>query len=153
MTVQNRLKYALVFGLFFFSLGGGMLHYYIHPSSKNSYAFVPMIAAIISVGLVPWLFLSKRTLHLGYLLNGFMVIVGSVTMGHYAVVARPIWPDIFILWAKFLMGYALFHLESFPVTADIKPGLKTIRYPHFGFWVVHLLAISTIYTLGATLWR
>lgn len=153
MTVQARLKYALVFALFFFSLGGGMLHYAIHPSSKYSYSYVPMFAAIASVGLVPWLFLSKRTLHLAYLLNGFIVIIGSVTMGHYALAARPIWPDVLILWAKFLIGYALFHLEAFPVAAQLKPGVKTIRYPHFGFWVVHLLAISTVYSLGAVLWR
>lgn len=153
MTVQSRLKYALIFALFFISAGGGMLHYAIHPSSKYSYAYVPMVAAIFSVGVVPWLFLSRRTLHLGYLLNGFTVIVGSATMGHYALVARPIWADVAILWSKFLIGYALFHLESFPLAADLKPGLKTIRYPHFGFWVVHLLAISTVYALGALLWR
>lgn len=153
MVIQTKIRHSLVAALFFFSLGGGMLHYYVHPSAKHAYAYVPMVAAILSAGVVPWLFLSKKTLNAAYLLNGFTVIVGSVTMGHYALVARPIWPDVFILWAKFLIGYALFHIEVFPPGANMSLGAKTIRYPHFGFWVVHLLAISTVYGLGAVLWR
>ncbi|HEY6007739.1 MAG TPA: hypothetical protein VIU40_05400, partial [Geobacteraceae bacterium] len=99
-------------------------------------------------------FYFKRTLHLAYLLNGFAVIVGSVTMAHYAIVtARPLWPDILVLWSKFAIGYALFHLLTFPPTADFRPkGFKALRYPHFGYWVVHLLAVSTVYTLGRLIW-
>ena len=152
MTVHNRLKHALIFGLFFLSLGGAVLHYVIHPSEKYAYAYVPMVTLIVSVALTPWLFYFKKTVHLAYLLNGFAVIVGSVTMGHYALVARPIWPDIVVLWSKFAMGYALFHLLTFPPNADYRPGWKTIRFPHFGYWVVHLLAVSTVYALGRLIW-
>lgn len=154
MIARNRIGYSLVFGLFFISLGGAMIHYHAHPSAKHDFAYVPMVAGILSVLVIPPLFLFKRTLHLAYMLNGFLVIVGTVTMGHYALVSRPIWPDLPILWAKFLMGYALFNIEVFSAAADLKLDLlKAIRYPHFGFWVVHLLTIGTVYTLGAMYWR
>ena len=152
MTVSARLRYALVFALFSISAGGASLHYMAHPPARGDYAYLPMAVGLVSALVIPWLFLSKKTLHAGYLLNGFSVVLGTVTMVHYALAARPIWPEIPILWGKFLIGYALFQLEAFPATANISPGVKTVRYPHLGFWVVHLLAVATVYTLGNLFW-
>jgi len=152
MTVQKRIVHGLVFGLFLLSAGGAVIHYLVHPVSKGPYGYVPMLVGILGLFVIPWLFYFKKTLHLAYILNGFSVIVGTVTMAHYALVSRPIWPDLLILWPKFFMGYALFHFQSFPATTDYSPGWKTIRYPHFGFWVWHLLSISTVYALGHFLW-
>lgn len=152
MTVQARLKYSLVAALALLSLGGMAVHGYVHPLGQASYALLPLAVGFIGVAVTPWLFLRKSTLHLGYLLNGFSAVIGTVAMGHYSLAVAPVFPDILILWAKFLTGYALFHLESFPATANYSPGLKSIRYPHFGFWIVHLLALSTVYSLGHALW-
>lgn len=152
MTVQSRIKYSLIAALFFTALGGLGLHYFVHPLSEAPYAPLPLGIGALGVLIIPWLFLKKSTLHLAYLLNGFSAVVGTITMGHYSLVVVPLFPDIMILWGKFLLGYALFHLESFPATANFSPGIKTIRYPHFGFWIVHLLALSTVYALGQFLW-
>lgn len=153
MIVRNRLRHALIFGLLLLSVAGALLHDAVHPPEKVAYGYVPMITLIVSVALTPWLFYFKRTLHLAYLLNGFAVIVGTVTMGHYSLVNRALWLDIVILWSKFAIGYALFHLLTFPTTADYKPkGFKALRYPHFGYWVSHLLAVSTVYAVGRAIW-
>lgn len=153
MTVKTKVKTALIAGLFFLSLGGLVLHYLIHPAAKADYGYVPLWVCLTGVFVTPWLFISRKTLHAGYLINGFTVIIGTITMGHFALTRRPIWPDIAILWAKFSIGYVLFHMEVFKLEAAPALGWKTIRYPHFGYWIVHLFALSTVYTLGFLFWR
>ncbi len=153
MTVKLRLKTALVSGLFFISAGGVFLHFFIHEPQKHDYGLVPLIVGIISSLIIPWLFCFKKTLHLAYLMNGFACIIGTVTMAHFSVVKAPLFPDIFILWAKFAMGYAIFYLEMFKIESSFKPGWKTIRYPNFGFWAVHLVMFSVVYALGNYIWR
>ena len=153
MIMKLRLKTALVAGLFFISAGGLFLHVFVHEPQKNSFGFVPLVVGIISIVFIPWLFCFKKTLHLAYLFNGFAVIIGTVTMGHFSIVKNLIFPDIFILWAKFALGYAIFYLEMFKIDSSFKPGWRTIRYPNFGYWVVHLVAFSIVYALGNILWR
>lgn len=152
MTVKAKEKLALVLALFLIGAGGLALHYGIHPPAKGAYGYVPMAAGILSSALVPWLFLSRRTLNLGYLLNGFTVILGLVTMGHFALTRRPIWPDLAILSSKLMIGYVIYQREVFNPDSAPKLGFNTIRYPHLGFWFVHLVGFSTVYALGATLW-
>jgi hypothetical protein len=153
MTVKLRLKTALVAGLFFISAGGLFLHLFIHEPQKHAYGFVPLAVATVGSLVIPWLFCFRKTIHLAYLLNGFAVIIGTVTMGHFSLVKGPIYPDIAILWAKFAMGYVIFHLEMYKIDSSFKPGWRTIRYPNFGFWVVHLVVFSVVYALGNILWR
>lgn len=153
MTVKAKLKTALVAGIFFLSLGGVALHYFVHPPAKAPYGYVPFYVGIFSSAVIPWLFCFRKTIHLGYLLNGFTVIIGTITMGHFSLAVKPIWPDLFILWPKFAMGYALFHLELFNLESQTPKGAKFTRYPHFGFWLVHLAMLSAVYTLGNLLWR
>lgn len=153
MTVKEKQKYALVAALFLIGVGGLTLHYFVHPPQKADYGYVPMASGILSAAVVPWLFLSRRTLNLGYLLNGFTVILGLVTMGHFALTRRPIWPDHAILASKLFVGYVLYNQQVFNPEAAPKLGLNAIRYPHLGFWLVHLVGFSTVYALGALVWR
>lgn len=153
MTVKSRIKAALVAGLVFIPAGGLMFHLYIHPPQKAAYGLVPLIIGIISIFAIPCLFCFRKTLHAAYLLNGFAVILGTITMGHFSIVKVPLVADIVVLWAKFSLGYAIFNMEMFKLDTTIKPGWRTIRYPNFGFWLVHLAALSTVYALGAILWR
>ena len=153
MTVKLRLKTALVAGLFFISAGGLFLHLFIHEPQKNAFAWVPMAIGAISIVLIPWLFCFRKTLNLAYLLNGFAVILGTVTMGHFSIVKSPLFADIFILWAKFALGFAIYYTEIFKLDSSFKPGWRTIRYPNFGYWVVHLAGVSVVYTLGRMIWR
>jgi hypothetical protein len=152
--MKNRIKCLLVFGLFFVSLGGGMFHTAFHPYAKTGYGWVPFIAGLLGVLVIPPLFYFRKTLHLAYLLNGFAVIVGTITMLHFSLVMRPLWADILILWTKFAIGRAIFCLEIYPPDSHPKVrGWNLVRYPQLGFWYVHLVVWGAVYFLGNFFWR
>jgi len=152
--MKKKIKFLLVFALFFASLGGGLLHYKVHPFVKVGYGWVPFIVGLITIFIVPVLFYFKKTLNLAYLLNGFAVIIGTITMAHFSLVIRPLWPDILLLWSKFAIGRAIFCLEVYPLDSSPKvKGWNLIRYPQLGFWFVHLAAWSVVYILGNLFWR
>lgn len=127
---------TLLFALFLLALGGFMLHYRIHPfmvADKlhpgtfhfSATFFLANIFPIVDVVLVTILFLFRKTAIFGYLLNGLIVIFGTVLMTHFNIagfMAKPIppsqWimnsmlPDIGIAWADFFVGKALYDFYS-----------------------------------------
>lgn len=145
----------LIFVLFLLALGGGMMHFAFHPVAKHSYGWVPLISAIFSIVVIPTLFLFRKTIHWAYILNGFTVIIGLITMGHFAIVKAPIIPDLLLLLTKLYIGRAIFCVEMTNMENEaFKPKLlQYIRYPHMGFWYVHLILLSLVYFLGNLLWR
>jgi hypothetical protein len=152
--MKKKIKILLIFGLLLTSLGGGWMHYLYHPFAKTGYGWVPFIVGILTVVFVPVLFYFRKTLNLAYLINGFAVIIGTIAMGHFSLVMRPLWPDILLLWTKFFIGRAIFCLEVYPMDSNPRAkGLNWIRYPNLGFWFVHLVAWSLVYFLGQYLWR
>lgn len=152
--MKNHIKIMLVISLFFLALGGLGLHYRIHSIAKHAYAYIPFIAGLLSVIAIPALFMFRKTLHLAYILNGFTVIIGVITMAHFSLVKSPILPDIALVLVKFFTGHAIFCMEVFPMEAEVKnPGWRWIRYPNLGFWAVHLALLSLVYYLGNILWR
>ncbi len=95
-----------------------------------------------------------------------MAIIATVTMSHFAIVHWPspatlklgiilttTLPDILIVWSKFFIGKSLFDLETFGYDSDRARLGKTYRYPNMGWWLVHLVAITIVYSLGNVLWR
>jgi hypothetical protein len=152
--MKKYVEMMLIIALFLTALGGFGLHYRIHPIDKHAFGYVPFIAGLISALAIPALFYFRKTLHLAYLLNGFTVIIGVITMAHFSIVKAPILPDICILLGKFFIGRAIFCVEVFPMDGEIKnPGWRWIRYPNMGFWAVHLVLLSVVYYLGNLLWR
>jgi hypothetical protein len=111
------------------------------------------------------LFSFKKTIEYGYVLNGFLVIIGTVGMAHFSIVHWPapatlgsiilktMLADIVILWSKFFIGKALFDLEFYGYDPNKAKKGKTYRYPNLGWWTVHLVAISLVYLLGNLVWR
>lgn len=111
-----------------------MLHYRVHPflvpdASKagslifNSTKFLSFLFPLIDLVLVTLLFLGRKTAVCGYLLNGLLVIYGTVFMAHFSLAefsAKSIpshdWflkstlPDIALAWADFFIGKALYDL-------------------------------------------
>ena len=165
MTVRTYIKSTLLLALIAISLGGLMLHLRIHPASKNTSNFLPLLSGILSVVIVPLLFSSKKTTSYGYTLNGFLVIVGTIAMAHFSImnwpqpaslesiVIKTTFPDIMVLWTKFFVGKALFDLELFGYDAGRNKAGVTYRYPNTGWWLVHFTAISIVYALSGWLWR
>ena len=165
MSIRSYIKSTLIVALVALAIGGFLLHTRIHPFAKNSSNFVPFISGVLSIVIVPLLFSSKKTLSYGYVLNGMLVILGTVVMAHFSIVH---WPkpfsigtiflnttlaDIALLWGKFFVGKALFELESHGYDAEhVKKGVF-YRYPNYGWWLVHLVVISLVYYLGNLIWR
>lgn len=85
--------------------------------------FLSFIFPVIDVVVVTALFTSRRTCVYGYLLNGIIVIYGTVFMAHYSIaeftakavpagewVLRSTLPDIGIAWSDFFAGKALYNI-------------------------------------------
>jgi hypothetical protein len=130
----SMTKRALFVALLLCALAGLMLHYRVHnfmiqdplhPGRMifDSTRFLSFIFPLADVILVTALFLSRRTAVYGYLLNGLIVIYGTVFMAHFSVAqfsAKSIppqdWllkstlPDIALAWVDFFVGYALYQL-------------------------------------------
>jgi hypothetical protein len=165
MTTKTYVKTILLCALVLISLGGFLLHLRIHPFSENLSYLVPFVAGILSIVVVPLLFSFKRLAEYGYVLNGMLVIVGTIIMAHFSiahwpspatfgtVVLKTTLADILLLWGKFFVGKALFDLEFYGYDPSRGKRGETNRYPNLGWWVIHLAAISVIYYLGHVLWR
>jgi hypothetical protein len=165
MTVKNYIRTTLLLALISISFGGLLLHLRIHPASKNMSNLVPVVSGILSVIIVPLLFMRRKTLSYGYTLNGFLVIIGSIAMAHFAlknlpqpityesILLKTTLPDILVLWTKFFIGKALFDLELFGYDSNRNKGGTAYRYPNTGWWLVHFAAISIVYGLSSWLWR
>jgi hypothetical protein len=111
-----------------------MLHLRIHffmasnPVNPDVRVFSPALFLsnlfpLIDVVLVSALFASKRTALYGFLLNGIIVIYGTVFMAHFSIaqlsaqgappqdwILNSTLPDIAIAWADFFVGKALYDL-------------------------------------------
>ncbi len=154
MTRKN-IKAYLIAALFLVSLGGLIIHYRAHHPSEASFGYVPLVAGLISVIVIPTMFMFRPTLHLAHLLNGFTAIIGIITMAHFSFVHAPLYAHLAIVTAKFYIGRAIFELAIYS-NLDTKPsalGWRTLRYPNMGFWYVHLVVMSAVYALGHFVWK
>jgi hypothetical protein len=165
MTVKTSLRSILLGALITLALGGFMLHSRIHPITQNPSFLVPFYAGILSSVVVPLLFFFPKTIAYGYVLNGFLAIIGTIVMAHFSlahwpaqatlqtILLKTLLADILILWGKFFVGKALFDLETFGYENNRQKTGLTYRYPNMGWWMIHLIAVSLAYYLGNHFWR
>lgn len=123
---------TLLLALFLLAVGGFMLHYRIHPIMVEEKInpgifhidgthFLANLFPFLDVVMVTILFLSARTAVYGYLLNGLLVILGTIFMTHFSIAGfiakgippsqwllKSLFPDILIAWADFFAGKALY---------------------------------------------
>lgn len=123
---------TLLWALALVALGGLLLHFRIHPylvPDKGHPGQVifrgPFLAAtllpLFDLVVVTALFASRRTAALAYLVNGMLVVYGTVLMAHFSIAAlapkaptladwflRSTFPDIAVAWGDFMIGKALF---------------------------------------------
>ncbi len=167
MTQKRYLSLTLVICLFLISLGGFIIHARGHPISALDANYLPFLAGIASILVLPLMFLNKRLIGFAYLANGMLAIIGTISMFHFMFVTLPrgsnlnylvmktTLPDILILWAVFLIGKQIFDLEM--TNANNLDGpknkVKFYRYPNMGYWLIHLGTLSLVYFLGHLLWR
>jgi hypothetical protein len=127
-------KRFLLLALFLLALSGLHLHFRIHnfmvpdglhPGSYifDGTKFLSFILPAIDVVLVTLLFTSRKTVVYGYLLNGLIVIYGTILMAHFSIaeisaksvpfnswLLKSTLPDIGIAWADFFVGKALYDI-------------------------------------------
>jgi hypothetical protein len=164
MLQKQKLRWLLVGGFFFISVGGWILHVRIHPPLDLAANSVPFVAGLIGFTAVAAMFLSRKTLAYAYVINGMLVIIGTITMAHYSVaklpeeitftslIFRTLFPDILILFTNFMLGKALFELEMLKTEeTGVRRG-RFFRYPNMGWWLVHLAALSGVYLAGHLFW-
>ncbi len=128
----KKLPYLL--SLFLLSASGLLLHLRIHPfllpnplvPGETYIDFTNSLSTIlplIDMIFVTILFSFRKTFVYGYLLNGLIVIYGTILMGHFSInqmiiknipfnemLLKSTLPDIGIAWADFFVGKALFDL-------------------------------------------
>lgn len=124
---------TLLWALLFVALGGFLLHYRIHPflvpdrehpgrllfhGSFLAASLLPLLDVVV----VTALFSARRTAVWGYLLNGLIVIYGTVLMAHFSIamlgpkgpaavdwLLKSTFPDILVAWGDFMIGKALYN--------------------------------------------
>ena len=89
MTIKKYIRAILLVALITIALGGFMLHYRIHPIAQNPSFLVPFFSGILSIIIVPLLFLFPKTIGYGYVLNGFLTLIGTVVMTHFSLTRWP----------------------------------------------------------------
>lgn len=128
----ERTRRTLLWALGLVALGGLLLHYRIHPylvADREHPGLLVFRGSFLAATLVPLfdltvvtaLFASRRTAALAYLINGVLVIFGTVLMGHFSIAAlapksppladwllKSTVPDIALAWADFMIGKALY---------------------------------------------
>ena len=165
MSTKTYIKTLLLVTLALLSLGGLLLHLRIHPPTDQAYNYIPVVAGLLGVAVIPLLLAFRRTLDLGYILNGLFVIVGTITMAHLSIVhwtqpttlvsvlLKTTLADILILSGKLFLGKAIFDLETRGYDATLLMAGKWWRYPCLGWWLIHFVAIAAVYALGNLIWR
>jgi hypothetical protein len=165
VSTKTYIKTILLIGLVTLSIGGLLLHSRIHPATEKDENLIPAIIGVMGIVVVPALFWFKKTIAYAYVINGFAVIIGTITMAHFSIAHWPkettvktillgtLLADILILWGKFFIGKAVFDLEFFGYDAGKEKKGKTYRYPNMGWWMVHLAGVSVVYYLGNVLWK
>ncbi|MFZ5515050.1 MAG: hypothetical protein ACOY90_00320 [Candidatus Zhuqueibacterota bacterium] len=153
---SNRQVLNLIVALFFISLGGWLLHLRVHPIADNPAHYIPFVFGLLNVFVAPFLFYFKPTALLAYLINGFGVILGAITMAAFSLSAlsQPVTAselilkttlaDIFILFPKLMLGQMILK-QFYPA------GMGRLFTPLW--WIKHFGYVSIVYALGVYLGR
>ena len=155
MFFKKELKKPIL-ALLFLSLGGWFLHFRIHPISVSPSHFVPFFYGLVSILIVPVMLNYKKTVIIGYVVNGFSVIVGTVLMAHLSfsdfpqpitlpnILFQTTLADIFILLPKLFIGQMIL-LYYYPNGLG---RLFTTRW-----WIKHFCYFAIVYSIGHFLMR
>jgi len=145
-----------LFALFLIALGGWLLHLRIHPFQGNPPNFVPFVFGLLSVFFVPILLSFKQTFLIGYLLNGFSVVIGVVVMATFSLSGLPDPITFSGLMLKTSLSYNLILLSKLFIGQMVlhhyyPTGLG--RMFTAWWWTRHFVYVGTFFAVGHLLWR
>jgi hypothetical protein len=132
---DRTMRHLLLTALVLMATGALYLHLRVHPflapdkSNPGQTLFMGSFMAasffaLLDLVVVSLLFTTRRTAVYGFVLNGMVVIFGTVLMTHFSIVKLSVapsqpWylllfkstlPDIALAWADFLVAATLYHL-------------------------------------------
>ncbi len=164
MKQKSLLRAYLVAGFWFIAFGGWLLHFNVHRPGQDPTDWIPFAADVLSLTLLTVLFAIRKTTPYAYVLNGMLVIIGTITMGHVSLRNLPapvtvgslfthtLLADIIIAWGKFMLGSVIFELNLYKTEEDEHRRGRYWRYPNYGWWWVHAGALAAVYAAGYLLW-
>ncbi len=85
MLAKQYFNLLIKAGLFIVSLRGLLIHLKIHPPTGPSWHYLPYTAGVISVLVVTVLFFFRRGYQFAYIINGMLVIIGTIAMTHFSL--------------------------------------------------------------------
>jgi len=131
-----KVRRNLLLGLFLLAAASLVTHFSWHspvhpPDGLALPNRMASLLALLDVVGVTYLFSGKKRAAWGYLLNGLLVIYGTVFMAHFGLSAVshrggspleylmiPTMPEILIAWADFYAGSVLYRLWFVEPKAD-----------------------------------
>jgi len=123
-----NVRRNLLLGLFLLATASAATHFSwhspVHPPENLVFSnLTAFLLALLDMIGVTYLFSRKKTAAWGYLLNGLLIIYGTVLMTHFGWSAiggkgsslfqyllHPTAPEILIAWADFFAGSVLYRL-------------------------------------------
>lgn len=146
MNDNRTMRHLLLAALILMAAVALYIHLVVHPFLADDKAhpgqtlfkgslLTASIFPLLDLVVVSLLFTCRRTAVYAYVLNGMLVIYGTVLMTHiaivklaaeppqpfYALLFKSTLPDIALAWTDFLVGAALYYLwqrEPAPLTAE-----------------------------------
>ena len=119
--MPQRLVKILIVIYICISLIGFMAHMTLHPVTKSLYFWLASPMSVVSLLIIPLLFLRSATVAWGFMLNGFVVGAGTVGMSYfsmlnmegpltfYRLIAESTLPAILFLWIKLPIAFVILH--------------------------------------------
>jgi len=162
VTSHKKETTELILALFFISVGGWLLHFRIHPilpdaaRMRNSANFFPFTVGLTSMLVTPVLLWFRRTLLVGYLLNGIGALTGMLLMTYFSlatfrhpftlagVFTGTLVADVLIAFSRLFLGQRILH-TYYPS--------GTGRMFTAWWWTRHAFYVSVVFLLGHSVWR
>lgn len=156
MVIDLKISKPLL-SLWFISLGGWLLHLKIHAPSfvagepQNPAFLIPYIMGLLNIILVPGLFIFKKTAILAYLVNGFSIAIGALTMAQMSLINLPNPLTLNSFFTKTALPYILISLPKLWIGQIIvehyyPAGLG--RMFTSSWWIRHFIYFTVIYSIG-----
>ncbi len=151
----------LIIELWLLTLGGFLLHNHLHPLPTSAHPqpaadFLPFMWDVVALVSLPFLLNYRKTVIVGYLINGIGVIVGTAAMSTFGFARPPhpltfssffvatTVPEILIVSSKLLIGQIVL-LNFYP------QGLGRVFTPFW--WARHYVYIGAMFAIGHFVWR
>ena len=118
--MTNKKLFPPVFGLFCMAFGGLLLHYRIHPPSKDTFNWIAVGFPIFNTFVLPFMFFKEKTWRWAYLINAISVVIGVLAMTMHSIKTwdKPLTITNILLLST--MADSLILLAKLPLAHQIK---------------------------------